>query len=126
MIQSKRRKKLNKAPQTKFHIRKGDTVMVLSGKDRGKTGVVREILTERAKAIVEGINMVKKAVRPNPMLGQQGGIIEMEAPLHVSKLMVYDVKAGQPTRVRMDVVTDERGKTRRIRVSKKSGEQLDA
>ncbi|MBX2861606.1 MAG: 50S ribosomal protein L24 [Vampirovibrio sp.] len=99
--------------------------MVVSGKDKGKTGIVKTVLRSRGMALVEGVNMVKKAVRPNPMMGQQGGLVEMEAPIYVSKLMVYDLKSEKPTRVSMTLVDGPDGKKKRVRVSKKSGEQLD-
>src|SRR5690606_4925204 len=98
-----------------FHVKKGDTVMVVSGKDKGKTGTVKLVFRSRGKVLVEGLNLVKKAVRPNPMLGQRGGVVEMEAPLHVSKVMVYDAKASKVTRVGTAVVDGKR-----VRVSKKS------
>ncbi len=116
-------KKGGKTPR--FHVKRGDTVMVISGKDKGKTGIVKQVFTDKGKVLVEGVNMVKKAVRPNPMLGQRGGIIEMEAPLYVSKVMVYDLKTSQPTRIRRETITDADGSPRRVRVSKKSGEHLD-
>ncbi|MEB3245556.1 MAG: 50S ribosomal protein L24 [Vampirovibrionales bacterium] len=110
----------------KFRIHKGDTVVVLAGKDKGKTGVVRRILTKSGKVIVEGLNMVKKAVKPNPMAGLQGGLIEMEAPMPICKVMVMDLKVNKPTRIKMTMVKDAAtGKPRRVRTSVKSGEQFD-
>lgn len=118
-------KKTSKTPLLKKpHIKRGDTVMVISGKDKGKTGTVKRVLTDRAKVLVEGLNIMKKSVKPNPMAGQKGGIVEMEAPLHISKVMVYDVKASKPTRVKRQQIEDG-GKKRWVRVSKVSGEQLD-
>lgn len=104
----------------KFHVKKGDTVMVISGRDKGKTGTIRQVDRKRGKVIVEGVNMVKKAVRPNPFAGTRGGHVEMEAPLPVSKVMVYDLKNDKPTRVRREEVGGKR-----IRVAVKSGEHLD-
>lgn len=106
--------------QTKFHIKRGDTVFVLNGKCKGQTGVVKTILTRQNKALVEGINVIKKSVKPNPMAGQQGGIIEMESPIAISNLMVYDLANSQPTRSKVGVVDGKR-----VRIAKKSGEQLD-
>lgn len=103
-----------------YHVKKGDTVMVISGKDKGKTGVVKRVLRDRGKVIVEGLNLVKKATRGNPMLGLRGGLIEMEAPLFVSKVMLYDSKNNKPSRVRVETVSGKR-----VRVSKKSGEHFD-
>ena len=109
----------------RYHLKKGDTVMVISGKDKGQTGVVKKVFTSQGKALVEGLNMVKKSVKPNPQIGQQGGIVEMEAPLYVSKLMVYDLKSQKPTRVGKATIEGSDGKPKRVRVSKKSGEHLD-
>jgi large subunit ribosomal protein L24 len=103
----------------KLHIKKGDTVMVISGNDRGKQGRVLEIITEKMRAIVEGVNMVKKHTRPNAD-NPKGGIIEQEAPVHISNLMVVDGK-GNATRIGRKK-DDKTGKT--VRYSKKSGEVI--
>lgn len=103
-----------------FHVKKGDTVMVIAGKDKGKTGTVKMVFRNKGKVLVEGLNIVKKATRPNPMIGQQGGIIEMEAPLNVSKVMLFDTKNNKPSRVKMETVNDKR-----VRVAKKTGEHFD-
>lgn len=121
-----RKKKRPIDVQKSFHVKRGDTVMVIAGKDKGKTGVVRTVLTDRNKVIVDGLNIVKKAVRGNPMFGIQGGIIPMEAPIHVSNVMLYDTKNAQPTRTRKEVTEGENGKVQRVRVSVKSGEKIDA
>ena len=103
----------------KLHIKKGDTVMVISGNDRGKQGRVLDIDTEKMRAIVEGVNMVKKHTRPNAD-NPKGGIIEQEATVHMSNLKVVDGK-GTPTRIGRK--KDEKtGKT--VRYSKKSGEVI--
>jgi large subunit ribosomal protein L24 len=81
----------------KLHIKKGDTVVVISGNDRGKQGRVLDINTEKMRAIVEGVNMVKKHTRPNAD-NPKGGIIEQEASVHISNLKVVDGK-GTPTRI---------------------------
>ena len=103
-----------------LHIKKGDTVYVLAGEDRGKTGRVLSIDVKKSRAIVEGVNMVKKSTKPNAQ-NPQGGIIEKEAPIHISNLNVVDPKSGRnpkPTRVGFRV--NEDGK--KVRYSKKSGE----
>lgn len=82
----------------KLHVCKGDTVKVLSGKDRGKIGRVLQVFPKKGKAIVEGVFMVKKRVRPSQRY-PQGGVIEMEMPIPVCKLQVIDPKTNQPTRV---------------------------
>ncbi|MBK6691978.1 MAG: 50S ribosomal protein L24 [Myxococcales bacterium] len=101
-------------------IRKGDTVVVISGEDKGKTGVVTRVLAEDGKVVVGGLNLVKRHTRPNARV-QQGGIIEREAPMFASKVMLVDPKTGKGTRVRMG--KDEKGN--KIRVAK-SGEHIPA
>lgn len=102
-------------------IKKGDLVVVISGKDKGKQGKVARVLVEDGKVIVEGINLVKRHTKPNPR-NQQGGIVEKEAPIFASKVMPVDPKTGKGTRVRMK--TDDKG--RKIRIAVKSGEELVA
>lgn len=115
-----RRKGKQTQQQAKYHIKRGDTVMVITGKNKGQTGIVKTLLKDQNKAIVEGINVIKKAVKPNPMIGQQGGIIEVEAPIAISNLMVFDLANAQATRTRRQVVDGKR-----VRVAVKSGEHLD-
>ena len=79
-------------------IKKGDTVYVNAGNDRGKTGRVVRVLVKKNRAVVEGINMVSKSVKPSAK-HPQGGIIKMEAPIHVSNLSLIDPKSGKPTRI---------------------------
>ena len=100
-------------------IKKGDTVFVLAGDDKGKTGRVLNILREEGKAIVEGINIVSKSTKPNAK-APQGGIIKKEAPINLSNLAVVDPKTGKPTRVGFRF--DENGK--KVRYSKKTGEEI--
>ena len=101
----------------KFHIRKGDKVKVLSGEDKGKEGTVLEMVTSAGKAIVEGINVVKKHKKPDAN-NPQGGIQEVEAPIYVSKLMLIDPSTNEPTRVGRKL--DDKGKL--VRYSKKTQE----
>lgn len=101
----------------KFHIKKGDKVVVLSGEDKGKEGVVQEMLPNAGKAIVEGINVVKKHKKPSAT-DPQGGIEETEAPIYLSKLMLVDPSTGEATRVGRKL--DENGKL--VRYSKKTQE----
>ena len=82
----------------KLHIRKNDTVVVLAGEDKGKTGKVLKVLVEKERAIVEGVNMVSKSTKPSAK-NPQGGIVKQEAPIHVSNLSLIDPKSGKPTRV---------------------------
>lgn len=119
MLRAKSSKKRIALP-LHYHVKKGDTVMIIAGKDKGKTGTIKRVFRSKGKVLVEGLNIVKKAVRPNPMLGQRGGIVEMEAPLNVSKVMLYDTKNNQASRAKVTVIEGKR-----IRVAKKTGEQFD-
>lgn len=80
-------------------IRSNDQVIVIAGKDKGKTGKVLSVSTGDDKVVVEGINMVKKAVRPNPNTGEQGGLVDREAPLHVSNVAIFNPATGKADRV---------------------------
>ena len=104
---------------SKLHIKKNDTVFVLAGDDKGKTGKVLKVLVEKQRAIVEGVNIVSKSAKPSAK-HPQGGIIKQEAPIHISNLNVVDPKTGKPTRIGRKKDAD--GKT--VRYSKKSGEEI--
>ena len=103
----------------KLHIKKGDTVYVNAGDDKGKTGRVLSVLTDKNKAVVEGVNMVSKSTKPSAK-HPQGGIVKMEAPINVSNLNLIDPKSGKPTRVGHRI--NENGV--KVRYSKKSGEEI--
>lgn len=107
----------------KIHIRREDTVKVIAGRDRGKTGRVLNVDRERGKALVEGINLVKRHTRPNPQKQIKGGIAERESPIHISNLMLV-ASDGKATRLSVRVETVA-GKTRRVRVARRTGEVLD-
>ena len=83
----------------KLHIKKGDMVQVIAGDNKGKQGKVLKVEVSKQRAIVEGVNICKKATKPNAQ-NPQGGIIEKEAPIHVSNLMVLDPKSGKPTKIK--------------------------
>ena len=100
----------------KLHVKKGDTVLVLSGNDKGKRGKVLSVDVEKRRAVVEGVRIASKHTRPNAE-HPQGGIIKQEAPIHISNLMVVD-NSGNPTRIGRK--KDEKGKS--TRYSKKTGE----
>ncbi|MBO4843915.1 MAG: 50S ribosomal protein L24 [Bacteroidales bacterium] len=102
----------------KLHIKKGDTVYVNAGNDKGKTGKVLSVDPSKDRAIVEGINMVSKHTKPNAQ-NPQGGIIKQEAGIHVSNLQLIDPQSGKPTRVGHKVVDGKK-----IRYAKKSGEEI--
>lgn len=103
----------------KLHIKKGDTVYVNAGEDRKKTGRVLEVITEKNRAIVEGINMVSKHTKPNAEY-PQGGIIKREAAIHISNLQVVDPVKGGPTRIGRRL----NEKQKLVRYAKKSGEEI--
>jgi large subunit ribosomal protein L24 len=102
-----------------MHVKKGDKVKVISGKDRGKEGTILEAFPKKDRVIVEGINMVKKHAKPSQE-NPQGGILDIEASVHVSNVMPIDPKTGEPTRVGYEVRDGKK-----IRIAKKSGEALD-
>ena len=93
---------------TKLHIRKNDQVEVLAGKDRGKRGRVLRLIPDRGRAIVERINMIKRHTRPNPQRNIKGGLVEREASLDVSNLMVVCPECDKTTRVRRKMLADGR------------------
>jgi large subunit ribosomal protein L24 len=105
--------------QKKLHIRKGDMVVVISGDYSGSKGRILTVDRKSERAIVEGVNMMKKHTKPNTQ-HPQGGIVEKEAPVHISNLMLIDPKSGKPTRVGRKL--NENGKL--VRYSKKSGEEI--
>ncbi len=99
-------------------IRKGDTVYVNAGNDKGKTGKVLSVDPAAQRAIVEGVNVVSKHTKPNAKQ-PQGGIIKQEAPIHISNLNLIDPQSGKPTRVGFKVEGDKK-----VRIAKKSGEEI--
>jgi len=104
----------------KFKIKKGDKVVVLSGRDKGKSGEVLAVRRADARVVVQGVNMIKRHTRPQP--GQPGGIVEKEAAIHVSNVAHIDPKSQKPTRVGYRILEDGR----KVRYAKRSGEVLDA
>ncbi len=104
---------------SKLHIKKGDTVYVNAGNSKGQTGKVTKVLVDKQRAIVEGVNIVSKAQKPSAQ-NPQGGIVKMEAPIHISNLNVVDPKTGKPTRIGRKL--NENGKL--VRYAKKSGEEI--
>jgi large subunit ribosomal protein L24 len=101
-------------------IKKGDSVVVLSGKDKGQTGTVKQVMPKDGKIVVEGVNVATRHRKPS-QANPQGGIDRFEAPLHISKVALADPKDGKPTRVRFETKKD--GK--KVRVAVKSGETID-
>jgi large subunit ribosomal protein L24 len=105
--------------QKKLHIKKGDSVMVITGESKGQKGRVLEVNREKERALVEGVNLVSKHTKPNAK-APQGGIIKKEAPVHISNLMLIDPTSGKPTRIGKKL--NEKNKL--VRYSKKSGEEI--
>ena len=110
---------------TALKVRKDDTVRIIAGKDKGKTGRVLRVDPRKEKVYVEGANIVKRHTKPRTLRDTQraqelGGIVEMEGPIHVSNVMLIDPDSGEPTRV---AIRREGG--RRVRVAKKSGKEID-
>lgn len=102
-------------------LKTGDEVIVLTGKSNGQRGKITKIIKEKGRVVVEGANMMKKHVKPNPQAGIQGGIVEKEAPLNISNVALYNAKAGKADKVGIKVQED--GK--RVRFFKSNGELVD-
>ncbi|WP_439576022.1 50S ribosomal protein L24 [Phreatobacter sp.] len=100
-------------------IKKGDRVVVLTGRDKGRTGEVIQVMPKEERALVRGVNVVKRHQRQSQT--QEGGIISKESPIHLSNLAYADPKTGKPTRIGFKVLTDGT----KVRVAKKSGETID-
>lgn len=103
-----------------LHVKTGDRVVVTAGKDKGKQGNVKKANPSKSQVIVEGLNLKTKAQKPNPMLGIQGGLNKIEAPLDSSNVMIICPSCEKATRVKHDVVDGKK-----VRVCKKCGEKLD-
>jgi large subunit ribosomal protein L24 len=105
--------------QKKLHIKKGDTVTIITGESKGQKGRILEVDREKSRAIVEGVNLVSKHTKPNAS-SPQGGIVKKEAPVHISNLMLADPTSGKPTRIGKRL----NDKNKLVRYSKKSGEEI--
>jgi large subunit ribosomal protein L24 len=114
-------KKLQGVPK-RILIRRNDTVKVITGKNKGKTGRVLDVITERGLVLVEHVAMIKRHTRPNPAKQIKGGVAERESPIHISNVMLV-TSEGKPTRIGMKV-ENVGDKTRRTRVARKTGEAL--
>src|SRR5262245_29553838 len=102
-------------------VKKNDTVVVISGKDKGKRGRVIEVLPKVSRVRIEGVNRIKRHTKPNPQKNVKGGIVERENPIHVSNVALVDPKSDKPTRVGIKVMADGS----RVRIALRSGMQLD-
>jgi large subunit ribosomal protein L24 len=105
----------------KLSVRKNDEVLVISGRDSGKRGRVLRVIPERARVVVEGVNVTKRHTRPNPQKNVKGGIVERESSIHASNVMLVCPDTSKPTRVGHKVLDDGR----RVRVSRRSGGVID-
>ena len=101
-------------------LKKGDQVYIISGKDKGKLGTVSAIMKED-KILVDGINLAKKHVKPNPNKNETGGIVEKEMPIHASNAMIYNIKTKKPDRVGIMKLKNDK----KVRIFKSTGEQID-
>ncbi len=104
----------------KFKIKKGDKVVAITGKDKGKTGEVLRVLRKEERVLVQGLNMVKRHQRPSQV--SPGGIMDKEAPVHISNVALIDPRSSQPTRVGFKVAQGGR----KVRVARRSGEMIDS
>ena len=103
-------------------IKKGDEVIVLTGKDKGKRGTVNQVISDKDRVLVGGVNMVKKHQKPNPAVGAPGGIVEKEMPLHISNVAIFNSATGKGDRVSIKTLEDGR----KVRVFKSNNEAIDA
>ena len=108
-------------PKLQTPVRKNDTVVVRTGKDRGKRGRVLRVIADKNRVVVEGVNVVKRHTRPNPQKNIKGGIVEREAPIHASNVMLLDPDTNEATRVGIKTLPDGR----RVRIGRKSGTVVD-
>ena len=112
---------MNKLIKTNTKLKAGDEVVVIAGKDIGKKGNIRKIMKNNNRAIVTGINMIKKHTKPNPNAGVEGGIIDKTMPIDVSNVMIWNAESGQPDKV--GIKTEKDGK--KVRIFKKTGKTID-
>ena len=103
-------------------LKQGDEVIVLTGKDKGKRGTINQVILEKDRVIVGGINMAKKHQKPNPAVGAPGGIVEMEMPLHISNVAIFNAATGKGDRVGIKTLEDGR----KVRIFKSNNEAIDA
>ena len=110
--------------KVKMRLKKDDKVIVVAGNDKGKTGKILKVFPQDLRVIIEGVNLRKRHTRPSQK-SPQGGIIEKEAPIHISNVMILDPKSNKQTRIGSQILIDEKtGKKKIARVSKKSNEML--
>jgi len=115
------KQKLRTKERTRIRLRKNDVVEVISGRDAGKRGKVIGVLRTESRVLVQGVNFIKKHTRPNPQRNIKGGIVEREAPIHVSNVMIVSPDDDKRTRIGSKLLTDGR----RVRTGRRGGEVLD-
>lgn len=103
-------------------LKKGDEIIVIAGKDKGKRGTITLVMPEKDRLMVEGINVVKKHQKPNPNLGVPGGIVDKEMPLHISNVAIFNPATGKADRVGIKILDDGR----KVRIFKSNNEVIDA
>ena len=118
---ARQRTKERTKERTKIRLRKNDVVEVISGRDAGKRGKVISVLRAKGRVLVQGVNFIKRHTRPNPQRNIKGGVVEREAPLHVSNVMIVSPDDDKRTRIGSKLLTDGR----RVRMSRRGGEVLD-
>jgi len=106
---------------TRMKVRKNDQVLVTAGRDKGKRGRVIEVQTKKRRIVVEGVNVAKKAVKPNRQRGIAGGIVERESPIDISNVLVLDPSSRKPTRIGFQVLQDGR----KVRIARKTGASIE-
>lgn len=111
---------------SRVKVKKNDQVLVIAGRDKGKRGRVIEVLTKKGKVMVEGVNMMKKHVRPNRQRGIAGGILERESPLDISNVMVLEPSSRKPVRIGYQLLDVPQGeKKRKVRISRRTGAVIE-
>jgi large subunit ribosomal protein L24 len=103
-------------------LKKGDDIIVIAGKDKGKRGSITRVMPADSRVLVEGINMVKKHQKPNPAAGAPGGIVEKEMPMHISNVAIFNPASGKADRVGIKILDDGR----KVRIFKSNNEVIDA
>lgn len=108
----------------KVRIRKGDNVIVIAGKDKGKTGTISALVSNNERVLIAGVNLVKKHVKPNPQIQQEGGIVTKEASVHISNIMIVNPVTQKRDRIKFKMV-DQNGKSKKVRSFASSGDVID-
>lgn len=103
-------------------LKKGDEIIVIAGKDKGKRGTVAQMVADKSRVVVDGVNTVKKHQKPNPAAGVPGGIVEKEMPLHISNVAIFNPATGKADRVGIKILDDGR----KVRIFKSNNEVIDA